>query len=204
VSAKSPESPETPGPKLDSRARERAYDVELVRKAKLGDRQAFQEIYERHRHKVLKVAYGMCRNHDDAMDIVQDTFVKAHRSLVRFEGRAAVSTWLCQIATHRAIDLARRRKVRKADPLEERLVPGKNIGGGAAGAAQANELGEALAKALGELSEKHRAVFVLYSTKGLSYKEIASTLEVSIGTVMSRLFYARKKLQQRLAEYSPS
>jgi RNA polymerase sigma-70 factor (ECF subfamily) len=195
-----PSSPQDP--KLDNRAKERAYDVELVRKAKAGDRKAFEEIYERHRYKVLKVAYGMCRNQEDALDVVQDTFVKAHRSLTRFEGRAAIGTWLCQIATYRAIDLARRRKVRKAESLEERLVPGHSPEGGAPARAQANELSEALAKALGELSDKHRAVFVLYSQQGLSYKEIAKALEVSIGTVMSRLFYARKNLQERLAQFA--
>lgn len=197
-----PSPEDTAKPTLDARAKERAYDVDLVRRAKTGDRQAFEEIYERHRHKVLKVAYGMCRNQEDALDVVQDTFVKAHRSLTRFEGRASIGTWLCQIATHRAIDLARRRKVRKAESLEERLVAGESREGGAPARAQAKELTEALATALGELSDKHRTVFVLYSQKGLSYKEIAQALEVSIGTVMSRLFYARKNLQQRLAEFA--
>ncbi len=184
------------------RAKERAYDMELVKRTLTGDRSAFEEIYERHRHKVLKVAYGMCRNPEDALDVVQDTFVKAHKSLVRFEGRASVGTWLCQIATHQAIDLARRRKVRKAESLEERLVPGKEVGKAPLANAQANELSAALAKALGELSEKHRAVFVLYSRKSMSYKEIAKVLDVSIGTVMSRLFYARKNLQRMLAEFA--
>jgi RNA polymerase sigma-70 factor (ECF subfamily) len=198
----SPPAAPAPGPRPDPHAAERAYDAELVRKAKDGDKQAFAEIYERHRHKVLKVAHGLCRNQEDALDVVQDTFVKAHRSLGRFEGRAKLSTWLCQIATHQAIDLARRRKVRKTDPLEEKLVAGADVEKAPGRQAQANELSEALAKALGELSEKHRTVFVLYTTKGLAYKEIAETLGISIGTVMSRLFYARKNLQKKLAEFA--
>lgn len=181
---------------------ERAYDLALVRRAKKGDRAAFEEIYERHRHKVFKVAYGMCRNQEDALDVVQDTFVKAHRSLPSFEGRAALSTWLCQIATHQAIDLARRRRVRRAEPIEERRLAGKDVAEGPRGRAQASELREALDRALDELSEKHRTVFVLYSQKGMSYKDIAKTLGISIGTVMSRLFYARKNLQRMLAEFA--
>lgn len=144
----------------------------------------------------------MTRNQDDAMDVVQDTFVKAHRSLARFERRASIGTWLCQIAAHQAIDLGRRRKVRRAETLEEGLVKGGAPGSAPAEKAQASELKAALDEALGELSEKHRMVFVLYTVKGLSYKEIASTLEISIGTVMSRLFYARKNLQRRLAEFA--
>lgn len=184
-------------------AEARAYDVELVKKAKTGDRGAFQELYERHRAKVYKVAFGMTRNQEDALDVVQDTFVKAHRSIERFEGRSQISTWLCQIATHRAIDIGRRKKVRRADSLEEGLVAKPRPGEAPNEHAQAEELKVALEDALGQLSEKHRSVFVLYTVKDLSYKEIAATLEISIGTVMSRLFYARKNLQQMLAEFAP-
>lgn len=199
----SPAAPEPREGPRDPKADERAYDRALVARAKEGDRDAFREIYERHRHKVYKVAYGMTRNQDDALDVVQDAFVKAHRSIARFEGRSSISTWLCQIATHQAIDLSRRRKVRKADSLEEGLVAKKKPGDAPREKAQASELSAALSGALGELSEKHRTVFVLYTVKGMSYKEIAAALEISIGTVMSRLFYARKNLQQMLAEFAP-
>ncbi|MGE0708566.1 MAG: RNA polymerase sigma factor [Planctomycetota bacterium] len=201
-----PDASETGQPSAGSYAldpEERAYDMELVRRAKGGDRDAFQELYERHRHKVYRVAVGMTRNQEDALDVVQDTFVKAHRSLERFEGRSSIGTWLCQIATHRAIDMGRRQKVRRADPLEEGAVPGTKAGAAPVEKAQAEELREKLEEALGQLSEKHRTVFVLYTVKGMSYKEIASTLEISIGTVMSRLFYARKNLQSLLAEFAP-
>lgn len=180
--------------------RDRARGDDLVQRAVAGDPRAFEELYETYRHAVYKVAYGMTRNPEDAMDVVQDTFIKAHKSLARFERRASVGTWLCQIAVHQSIDLARRRKVRQADSLEEGLV-----GGDAPSPrteAQGNELQEALTKALDQLSEKHRTVFVLYTVKGLSYKEIAEALNISIGTVMSRLFYARKNLQGLLAQFS--
>jgi len=178
----------------------RALDEDLVERVLAGDSSAFEELYERHRHAVYKVAYGMTRNAEDALDVVQETFVKAHKSLPRFERRAKVGTWLCQIAVHQAIDLGRRRKVRQADSLEEGLVKGKSANPRAG--AQEHELREALDRALGQLSEKHRTVFVLYTVKGLSYKEIATAVGVSVGTVMSRLFYARKNLQGLLAEFA--
>ena len=187
----------------DRRAEERARDKILIDRACAGDRDAFQDLFGHHRHKVYKVAYGLCRNQEDALDVVQDTFLKAQKALPRFEGRSSVGTWLCQIATHRAIDLGRRQKVRRAETLEEGMVPSQRAGSSPREQAQASELKLALEAALRDLSEKHRAVFVLYTVQQLSYKEIAATLEVSIGTVMSRLFYARKNLQEALAEFAP-
>ena len=210
----SPPSPQpAPSPKDDPRAAARAEDDLLVARALGGEARAFEELYERHRNTVFKVAYGMCRNAEDAMDVVQETFLKAHRSLARFERRASVVTWLCQIAVHQAIDLSRRRKVRHAESLDERLVSSDAPSGSAPGSnpevapparAQAQELQAALDKALAKLSDKHRTVFVLYTVKGLSYKEIADTVGISIGTVMSRLFYARKNLQAMLSEFARS
>lgn len=200
-------------PQDDPRAQQRAEDDRLVARALGGDSKAFEELYERHRQTVFRVAYGMTRNAEDALDVVQEAFLKAHRSLSRFERRASVVTWLCQIAVHQAIDLSRRRKVRQAESLDERLVADGAEGprAGSANAAvppgenaQARELQAALDKALDRLSEKHRTVFVLYTVKGLSYKEIADTVGISIGTVMSRLFYARKNLQLMLGEFTPS
>jgi RNA polymerase sigma-70 factor (ECF subfamily) len=217
-------------------------DEDRVRRALTGDARAFEELYTKYRPAVFKVAYGVTGNVEDALDVTQETFLKAHRSLELFEGRASVLTWLCQIAIHRAIDLERRKKVRRAVGLEDYMTPaGTKRPGGALGGrpdapgdpdatpaqpprtvaaprvpatlgpqqehdpaimASGNELKSALEKALAELSEKHRTVFLLYTVKGLSYKEISDALEISIGTVMSRLFYARKNLQGLLAEFA--
>jgi len=199
----SPSNPaDDPTPGLDPRAKERAHDERLVARAIEGDQAAFEEIYERHRHAVYKVALGMLRNPEDALDVVQETFVKAHKSLARFERRASIGTWLCQIGLHQAIDLQRRRKVRKADALEEGRVAESGQPAPAT-LAEGSELQAALTKALAELSDKHRQVFVLYTVKGLSYKEIAEVVGISVGTVMSRLFYARKNLQGKLAQFAP-
>ena len=236
-------SVETSSGRLDPAQNEA--DAERVRKARAGDSGAFEELYNRYRNAVFKVAHGVVGNVEDALDVTQETFLKAHRSLERFEGRASVLTWLCQIAIHRAIDLQRRKKVRKAVELEDYMTPRGHAAsrgrsgpsapgfspGDPAGVAVAeplpepragrmpsvqapqqehdpailaagNELKIALDRALAELSDKHRAVFLLYTVKGLSYREIADALEISIGTVMSRLFYARKNLQGLLAEFA--
>ena len=183
-------------------------DEERIRRAARGDATAFEEIYRSFRPAVFKVAYGVTGNVEDALDVTQETFLKAHRSLELFQGRASVLTWLCQIAIHQAIDLGRRKKVRRAVELEESMRPGRATDGvgpreghDPAVLAAGNELKDALQRALAELSEKHREVFLLYTIRGLSYREIADSLEVSIGTVMSRLFYARKNLQGLLAEF---
>lgn len=204
-------SPPTPAPQDDPRVQARAEDDALVARALGGDGPAFERLYERHRQTVFRVAFGMTRNAEDAMDVVQETFLKAHRSLGRFERRASVVTWLCQIAVHQAIDLSRRRKVRQAESLDERLVADETTSGTSSAPevapparASERELQAALEKALAKLSDKHRTVFVLYTVKGLSYREIADTVGISIGTVMSRLFYARKNLQAMLSEFAPS
>lgn len=229
-----PERP--PGPSGVGRASgldpvQAGIDADRVRRALAGDPSAFEELYKLYRPAVFKVAHGVTGNVEDALDVAQETFLKAHRSLELFEGRASVLTWLCQIAIHQAIDLGRRKKVRRAVELDESMRP-RGAQRGARAAAPAaeqnphaarlpeamgpreehdpadlaagNELKDALQKALGDLSEKHREVFLLYTVKGLSYQEIADSLAISIGTVMSRLFYARRNLQGLLAEWASS
>src|SRR5579871_2054143 len=104
---------------------QRAADGERVKRALQGDGRAFEEIYTEYRPAVFKVAYGVTGNVEDALDVTQETFLKAHRSLELFEGRASVLTWLCQIAIHRAIDLGRRKKVRRAVELEDYMTPAR-------------------------------------------------------------------------------
>lgn len=191
---------------------QREQDYALVEAFKAGDEDAFARLYERTHEKVYRVAFKILRNHDDALDIAQDTFVTAHRSLKSFERRAKVSTWLCQIAVHRAIDLTRKRKRRNSESTEyqaatnaSKLNRGEVLDVAPADPirqAVGGELEERLADALAQLGEKHRSVFVLYTLEGLSYKGIAEELEISIGTVMSRLFYARRKLQGLLAAFA--
>jgi RNA polymerase sigma-70 factor, ECF subfamily len=190
---------------------DKTYDYALVDRFRKGDQDAFSELYERLRETVYRVAFKIVTNKEDALDIVQETFITAHKALHKFEQRAAVSTWLCQIAVHRAIDLTRRRKSRSSEATEyQTATSASKLSRGTTlstephdpvAAALNTELENRLAIALAEVGEKHRDVFILYATKGLTYQEISAELDISIGTVMSRLFYARKKLQSLLADF---
>lgn len=196
----------------ERRQKERARDVALVDLARTGDSQAFQKLVIAHQGRLFSVAYGMLRDRDDAMDVVQDAFIKAHRKLPEFEGNAAFSTWLYRIAVNLCIDRKRAEARRKKTDLDDAATrnldddplyaqaefaprmaganPLRNVGD--------RELGAQLGKAMAELTEDHRAIVLLREVEGMSYEEIAVTLGVPKGTVMSRLFHARKNLQRLL------
>jgi RNA polymerase sigma-70 factor (ECF subfamily) len=196
----------------ERRAKERARDAELVDLARGGNSQAFQKLVVAHQARLFSVAYGMLRDRDEAMDVVQDAFIKAHRKLPEFEGNAAFSTWLYRIAVNLCIDRkradARRRKTDlddaatrnlDDDPLyaEAEYAP-RMAGANPLRNSTDKELGAQIGKAMAQLSEDHRAIVLLREVEGMSYEEIATTLGVPKGTVMSRLFHARKNLQRLL------
>lgn len=185
----------------------RVDDAVLVARAKTGDGAAFEELFCRYRDRVFAVVLGYVRDRDEALDLTQDAFLKAYRKLVSFDGRCGFYTWVTQIAIHRAIDWCRKRKRRKTirlgDYREDTDVRLQQPDGSVTPpgqALEASELREHFERALATLSDKHRTVFVLHTVEDMPYKDVAATLEVSIGTVMSRLHYARKKLQVELAE----
>lgn len=184
-------------------------DLEKVRAAQAGDREAFGYLVERHKDIVYAVAYRFARDPDLAMDLSQNVFIRAYRGIKSFRGKSSFSTWLYRIAMNTCIDWTRK-KARSVDsmavpeevaeyvgsePIVARLPrePGAN--------ALSSELGEQIQKAIDLLPEYHKSVFVLYEVEGLSYKEIADVVGCSIGTVMSRLHYARKKLRTMLTPY---
>jgi RNA polymerase sigma-70 factor (ECF subfamily) len=184
----------------------RAEDAAHVERARRGDSDAFAILFEKYREKVYRVVYGYVHDKDDALDIAQEAFIKAFKNLDAFEGKSGFYTWLTQIAINLAIDARRRRARKKVVPLEDFMDPREKFGGSAPPPpperrATDMELRERYFEALEELSEKHRTVFLLHTVEGMAYKEIAEALEISIGTVMSRLHYARKKLQELLADY---
>lgn len=197
----------------ERRARERARDAELVDQAKAGDSAAFQRLVIAHQGRLFSVAFGMLRDRDDAMDVVQDAFIKAHRKLAEFEGNAAFSTWLYRIAVNLCIDKKRsdarkkktdiddaaNRNLDDDDPLyaESKYSP-RLSGANPLRNAGDKQLGAQIGKAMAELSDDHRAVVLLREVEGLSYEEIADALHIPKGTVMSRLFHARKNLQRSL------
>ena len=183
-------------------------DHELVAHARKGNRQAYQVLVERYQHKAMAVAMDIMRSREDAEDVVQDALVKAYVALKQFKGEAKFSTWLYRIVYTTAIDARRRLARRGGDTREyderqetegQSALFANRFSSPAAAAEQRQELGF-VRTALSELSEEHRQVVVLREIDGMAYDEIANVVGVSKGTVMSRLFYARKKLQQRLKQ----
>jgi RNA polymerase sigma-70 factor (ECF subfamily) len=186
----------------------RDIDLEKVKAAQAGDREAFEFLVERHKDIVYAVAYRFARDPDLALDLSQNVFIRAYRGIASFKGRSSFSTWLYRIAMNTCIDYTRRQS-RRVDASEvpeevaeyaesEPLVEGPVE---PAATVLSGELGDQIQKAIDLLPEYHKSVFVLYEIEGLSYKEISEVVGCSIGTVMSRLHYARKKLRAMLEPY---
>ncbi len=186
-------------------------DEELVEQVRRGEPSAFRTLVERHYQKVFGVAMGMVRNRDDALDLTQETFLHVHRSLQGFRFSAKFSTWLYRIVTNLCIDHFRRlgrspQTVELPPTLEEDAAPMQWPDPAAESpddAVHRSEVRQALERAFAQLSAPHRAVMVLRELEGLSYEEIATVTGCSLGTVMSRLHYARKRLQALMAPYRP-
>lgn len=181
-------------------------DWELVQRCQQGEVAAFQELVARYHRKIFMVALGIVNHREDAMEVAQEAFFRAYRNIRGFKGGSAFYTWLYRIAVNLSIDFRRRQK---RDPVEFRETMDAVIDQGE-GAAPANdpavdfqgkELGRRLLAAINELTPDHKAVIVMRAVEGLSYKDIGRILGCSEGTVMSRLHYARKKLQEKLGPY---
>lgn len=178
-------------------------DWEFVRKSRSGDQQAFRELFERYHRQVLAVAVGMTGNGDDAMDVVQETFIRAHRNLSSFLGESSFYTWLYRIAVNVGIDFRRRQTRRseivQSEPIDENVSdPARSMDPGAEVARR--ELGRHILRIIDELTPEHKAAIILREIEGLSYEDISKVMRCSKGTVMSRLHYARKKLQAKLKD----
>lgn len=187
-------------------------DRALVDAARAGDRGAFRTLFERYQRRAYSLAYGVVRNPDDALDIVQDAFIKAHRYLDKFEGTSSFYTWLYRIVMNLAIDHIRKTRRSKVVDFSDAtvkeddsrvgegdLVP-RIIGGNPGRALMDKEIRARIEEALAELSDNHRAVLVMRELEGLSYEEMAQVMGCSKGTIMSRLFHARKNMQRRLLD----
>jgi RNA polymerase sigma-70 factor (ECF subfamily) len=187
-------------------------DLPLVEAAKAGDGPAFRALVVRYQRKVYAVALGIVKDHDLAWDVAQEAFVRVHRSLPGFKGESAFSTWLFRITTHLSIDAVRKeRQAQKEDMDEVREADLGDAADGILATALGNDPGEnalrrelagKMEAALATLPEKHRTILVLREVEGLSYEELAERLGIHKGTVMSRLFHARKKMQAALREYA--
>jgi RNA polymerase sigma-70 factor, ECF subfamily len=170
----------------------RSTDARLVKRAARGDRDAFAELVALHRDRVWAIALRLCRDRDDAEDVLQETFLAAWRSLDRFGGRSEVTTWLYRIAVNKSYDLIGRR--RATTTLDELSEPAAPVDGGEQHARR-----QAIEDALAALTPDFRAVAVLCDILGLTPAEAARILEIPEGTAKSRLFRARAEVARALA-----
>ncbi|MBN1876413.1 MAG: sigma-70 family RNA polymerase sigma factor [Anaerolineae bacterium] len=168
-----------------------------VRQAQRGDRQAFGELVRQHRAGVIQVIYRMCGDANLAEDAAQETFIRAWQYLHKYQPRAPFRNWLYRIATNSAVNLLRRE--REMVDVEDLPLTSPEMGPEAT--AEAQERAERVRQAVLALPEASRSVLVLREYSGFAYQDIADTLEIPIGTVMSRLNYARKRLRELLMPY---
>jgi len=184
-----------------------ADDPALVRGAQRGDMRAFEELVARHRDKIYARAYSMMRNEEEAIDLSQEAWVKGWQRLKQFQGDSSFGTWMTRIVINLCLDQLRKHKRQRTESIEamseesggvERQMPVITVNPTAG--LERGELRQRIDRALGQLSEAHRTVMVLHEFEEMEYKEIATTMGCSIGTVMSRLFYARRKMAALLAD----
>jgi RNA polymerase sigma-70 factor, ECF subfamily len=206
------------GPATASTLRHVASDVtdygdrELVVAARSGDRGAFRTLFERYHRRLYAVALGVLRSPSDAQDVVQDGFVKAYKYLDKFEGNSSFYTWMYRIVMNLAIDHIRKQKRGRAveandehlregnsDIVNEDLLP-VHAGSNPSRNLFDKQVRARLEAALGHLTENHRAVLVMRELDGMSYEEMASIMNCSKGTIMSRLFHARRNMQRQLLD----
>lgn len=187
-------------------------DLTLLRRFQEGDQRAFKLLVERYQRKVYAIAYGMVKDRDTAEDIAQEAFVRVHRYIDHFKGDSSFYTWLYRITSNLAIDHLRSQKARgeaydeavqasESETLPEGGVLGTRLGTNPQKSALRRELAEKMEEALSQLPEKHREILVLRELDGMSYEDLARVLKIPKGTVMSRLFHARAKMQKLLTGY---
>jgi RNA polymerase sigma-70 factor, ECF subfamily len=185
-------------------------ELDLVKRCQAGDTEAFDELVTRYRTRVFSMIYNMVHSEQDAWDLAQDSFFKAWKSINRFRGQSSFYTWIYRIVMNVTIDWLRKKRIkgagiefddatqlRQVDPASKTVptteaLPFEMM--------QRNEIRARIEKAIDQLSPEHRAVILMKEIEDMQYHEIAEALGCSIGTVMSRLFYARKKLQNLLRD----
>jgi RNA polymerase sigma-70 factor (ECF subfamily) len=181
----------------------------LVRKARRGDLEAYDDLVRRYQERIYGTIYHMTANHEDANDLAQESFIKAFHALRTFKGGSSFYTWLYRIAVNKTINYLKQRKNRihmslndldfnaEHDPDLVALISEKTPHRDA----NLAELQEKLNEAMLKLSEPHRLVVIMHDVQGMAHDEIAKVMDCNIGTVRSRLFYARQQLQALLSDY---
>lgn len=184
-----------------------ADDKALVRASQHGDLEAFEELVARHRDRVYSRAFSILRQEQEALDVSQEAWIKAWQRLNQFQFEASFTTWVTRIVINLSLDQLRRQKRLQAQSVEEldaesggveRQMPVVSVN--PTEGLERLELRERIDAALGLLSAEHRTALVLLEFERLEYKEIAKRMKCSLGTVMSRVFYARRKLAALLRD----
>ena len=201
--------PREPGTPADRPAQTPVDEKVLVKRAQTGDLQAYDELVRRYQERIYSTVYHMTANHEDANDLAQEAFIKAYQSIKTFKGGSSFYTWVYRIAINKTINFLKQRRNKNQMSLDDldfnaehdpdlvalisERTPRREI--------NLAELQEKLNAAMQKLSEPHRLVVVLHDVQGLSHDEIAEMMDCNVGTVRSRLFYARQQLQAHLADY---
>lgn len=184
-------------------------DLVIVQKVQAGDVDAFDELVTKYRERIYAVVYNLTSNRDDASDLTQDAFIKAFQSVGRFKAKSSFFTWLYRIALNTTLTHLRKNKLRRFLSFEKMNDEDHSAGfieqlttdSDSDKNTLMNELQEKLNDAFQKLSVKHRTVITLYEIDGLSHKEISDIVGTSVGTVRSRLHYAKQFLQAELKDY---
>lgn len=204
-SSSGPASPPDTSPKTGALP-----DETLVIRAQKGDLDAFDELMRRHQDRIYQVIYHMTAHHEDARDLTQETFITAYHALGRFRGSSAFGTWLYRIAVNKTLNFLEKKRPERSGPslndldwnaehdpdlvaLITEKTPRREV--------TLAELRQKLNEAMMKLSENHRLVVVLHEIQGMPHEEIAKIMDCNVGTVRSRLFYARQQLQAYLSDY---
>lgn len=188
------------------RENESEQDMRLILRAQGGDSGAFRLLVERHQRRVFAIALGLVRDEQDAREIAQEAFLRVHKGLPQFHGGSSFFTWLYRIVTNLSIDLMRKPSRREAelhfaleaDEGESPLLPASDAD--PFDVVRRGQLSLRIQDALEQLPPYHRGVILMREVEGMSYEEMADAMQVSKGTIMSRLFHARKKLQRALSD----
>jgi RNA polymerase sigma-70 factor (ECF subfamily) len=189
---------------LNQPSRPNGDEAELIERAKKGDTRAFGTLVERYQRRVIGVAMAVVHNQEDALELAQETFVRAFQSVGKFESRSSFSTWLYRIAANIAIDFRRRERrhpTMRGEEAENEIQRLPSKLGDSFKEAQRSEMSRRIRDALAELTQEHRAAILLREVEGLSYDEISEVMQCPRGTVMSRLHYARNHLREILKDF---
>ena len=192
------------------RQQEADSDMEIVRRVQAGDVAAFDRLILKYRERVFGIIYNMTSNREDAADLTQDAFIKAFQSINRFGGQSSFFTWLYRISVNSTLSHLRKSRLRSffslervdsEEPVSREIIAALTDKSGAERDTFVRELQEKLNDAMQKLSTKHRTVVTLFEIDGLSHQEIADVMNCSLGTVRSRLHYAKQLLQSELQPY---